>query len=65
MEALAEAARRRLAETAVTTSIELTGTIHEGRIIFDPPAGAPILAEGNELFIGGLRLVVKLREERD
>jgi len=60
--ALDEAARRQLAEVA-TAQIELTGTIHGGQIAFDQPTDAPILVHGNELIIGGLHLVVNLREE--
>jgi hypothetical protein len=61
-EALDQAARQQL-EQAVTTRVELTGTVREGQITFDPPANAPILVRGNELVIGGLRVVVKLRPE--
>ncbi len=61
-EALDQAARQQL-ERVATTRVELTGTIHEGQIAFDPPADAPIIVYGNELVIGALRLVVNLRQE--
>lgn len=60
VEALDEAMRQQL-EQITTTRVELTGTIREGQIAFDPPADAPIIVYGNELVIGGLRLVVNLR----
>ncbi len=59
-EALDQAARR-LAQEAVAETIELTGVVEEGAIVFDPPTSAPVLARGNVVVIGGLRLVVKLR----
>lgn len=59
-EALDQAARR-FAQEAVAETIELTGVVEEGAIVFDPPKSAPVLARGNEVVIGGLRLVVKLR----
>lgn len=62
IEALDEAARQQL-EEVTTTRVEVTGTIREGQIAFDPPANAPIMVQGNELIIGGLRLVVNLRQE--
>jgi hypothetical protein len=61
-EALDQAIRLQLAEVT-TTQVELTGTIHDGEITFEQPDDAPILAHGNELVIGGLHLVVKLRQE--
>jgi hypothetical protein len=59
-ESLDQAMRQQL-EQVTTTRVELTGTIREGQIAFDPPADAPIIVYGNELVIGGLRLVVNLR----
>ena len=61
-EALDEAARQQL-EKVTTAQVELTGTIRDGQITFDPLADAPIIVYGNELVIGGLRLVVNLRQE--
>ena len=61
-QALDEAARERLDEVT-TTRVELTGTVRDDQITFDPPSDAPILVRGNELVIGGLHLVVKLRRE--
>ncbi len=58
--ALDKAGRLELAQMAAT-NVELTGVIQGGQIIFDPPPDAPIIVKGNELLIGGLRLVVKLR----
>lgn len=58
--ALDEAGRLELEQMAAT-NVELTGVIQEGQIIFDPPPDAPIVVHGNELVIGGLRLVVNLR----
>ncbi len=60
-EALDEAARQQL-EEVTTAHVELTGTIRDGQIAFDPLANAPIIVYGNELIIGGLHLVVNLRE---
>lgn len=62
LQALDEAARERLSEVT-TTRVELTGTIRDDQITFDPPSDAPILVRGNELVIGGLHLVVNLRRE--
>ena len=59
-EALDQAARR-LAQEAVAETIELTGVVEEGAFVFDPPKAAPVVAHGNEVVIGGLRLVVKIR----
>ncbi|MFZ4662218.1 MAG: hypothetical protein ACOYNY_34735 [Caldilineaceae bacterium] len=51
--------------TAVTTTrVEVTGRIQEGRIILDTPPNGPILVSENELIIGGLHLVINLREEQ-
>jgi hypothetical protein len=61
-EALDEAARQQLDEVT-TAHVELTGTIRDGQITFDPLADAPIIVHGNEVVIGGLRLVVNLRQE--
>jgi hypothetical protein len=58
--ALDEAACLEL-EKVATTSVELTDVIQEGKIIFDTPRDAPIVVDGNELVIGGLRLIVNLR----
>ena len=60
--ALDEAARQQLDEVTAT-QVELTGTIRDGQITFDSPSNAPIIAHGNELIIGGLRLVVSIRQE--
>jgi len=61
-EALDEAVRRQLDEVT-TAHVELTGTVRGGQITFDSPTSAPIIVRGNELIIGGLRLVVNLRQE--
>lgn len=53
---------QRLAEEAVAETIEVTGMIEEGMIVFDALEAAPITAQGNEILIGGLRLVVRLRQ---
>ena len=60
--ALDEAVHAVLAQMA-RTRIVLTGRIHDGQIIFDPTVNAPIVTNGNEVIIGGLHLVVDLREE--
>ena len=54
-------AARRLSQEVVAETIELTGVVEAGAIVFDPLKTAPVLASGNEVVIGGLRLVVKLR----
>lgn len=56
-------AARRLAQKAVAETIELTGVVEKGAIVFDPSRAAPVIARGNEIVIGGLRLVVKLRPD--
>ena len=56
-------ATHRLVQEAVAETIELTGTVQEGAIVFDPSRAAPVIARGNEIVIGGLRLVVKLRPD--
>jgi hypothetical protein len=53
---------QRLAAEAVAETIEVTGMIEEGSIVFDSLDSAPITAQGNEILIGGLRLVVRLRQ---
>lgn len=58
--ALDEAVHAHL-DDVTTTRVELTSTVSEGELVFDPPANAPIIVRGNELIIGGLHLVVKLR----
>jgi hypothetical protein len=60
--ALDQAARQQL-EQVTTTRVELTGIVREGQIAFDPSTDAPIITRGNELVIGGLHVVVKLRPE--
>lgn len=52
----------RLAEEAIAETIEVTGMIKEGSIVFDAPESAPIVAQGNQILIGGLRLIVRLRQ---
>jgi hypothetical protein len=61
VEALDQAARLQMAKVT-TTQVEIVGTIHDGQITFRQPSDAPILVHGNELVIGGLHLVVNLRE---
>jgi len=53
---------QRLAREAVAETIELTGVVQGDVIVFDSPGAAPVIAHGNEIVIGGLRLVVKLRQ---
>ncbi len=57
-------AARRLTQEAVAETIELTGVVKGGAIVFDPSKATPVVARGNEVVIGGLRLVVKLRPNR-
>lgn len=52
----------RLAQEAITETIELTGVVQGDTIIFDTPESAPVITQGNEVLIGGLRIVVKLRQ---
>jgi hypothetical protein len=54
-------ATQRLAQDAMVETIELTGVVEQGAFVFDPPQTVPVIARGNEVVIGGLRLVVKLR----
>lgn len=53
---------QRMAQQAVAETIELTGVVQEKAIVFDPPKTAPVMAHGNEIMIGGLRLVIRLRQ---
>jgi hypothetical protein len=53
---------RRLAQEAVTETIELTGEVRGDTIVLDSPETAPVIARGNEIVIGGLRLVIRLRQ---
>ena len=62
LKALDEAARQQLGEVTATR-VELSGVVRGNQIAFDQPADAPIIARGNELVIGGLHLVVNLRQE--
>ena len=57
-------AARRLTQEAVAETIELTGVVEEGAFVFDPLKAAPVVAHGNAVVIGGLRLVVKIRPAR-
>ncbi|MBU0491433.1 MAG: hypothetical protein KKA73_20480 [Chloroflexi bacterium] len=59
-QALDEAARQQLDEVTAVR-VELTGVVQDNQITFDSPADAPVIARGNELVIGGLRLIVNLR----
>jgi len=52
----------RLAEEAIAETIELTGVIDGGEIVFDATETAPVITQGNEVLVGGLRLVVRLRQ---
>lgn len=52
----------RLVQEAVTETIELTGVMQGDTITFDSPKTAPVIAYGNEIVIGGLRLVIRLRQ---
>lgn len=60
--ALDEAARLQLAPME-RMRIVLTGCIRDGQLIFDPAMNAPIMTSGNEVIIGGLHLVVDLRQD--
>jgi hypothetical protein len=55
-------AAHRLAEDAITETIELTGVIEGDEIVFDATEAAPVFTQGNEVLVGGLRLVVRLRQ---
>ena len=57
-------AARRLTQEAVVETVELTGVVEGGAIVFDPSMASPVVAHGNEVVIGGLRLVVKLGPAR-
>ncbi len=60
--ALEEAATA-LVQAATAETVELTGVVRGEEIVFDQPAAPPIVVRGNEIVIGGLRLVVKLRSQ--
>jgi hypothetical protein len=52
----------RLAQEAIAETIELTGSVRDNSIVFDAAGLAPVTAQGNQIFVGGLRLVVRLRQ---
>ena len=52
----------RLTQEAVTETIELTGVVQGDASVFDSPNTALVMAHGNEIVIGGLRLVSRLRQ---
>ena len=41
--------------------IELTGVVRGDTVVFDQPR-APITVKGNEIFLHGTKLIIKLRE---
>ena len=53
-----------MTQEAVVETVELTGVVEGGAIVFDPSMETPVVAHGNEVVISGLRLVVKLRSAR-
>ena len=55
-------ATSRLAQEAITETIELTGSVRDNSIVFDAAGVAPVAAYGNQIFVGGLLLVVRLRQ---
>ena len=48
------------AESAQET-VELTGIVRGDTLVFDQPR-APITVKGNEIFLRGTKLIIKLRE---
>lgn len=52
----------RLAQQATAETIELTGVVQGDTIVFDSPKTAPVIVHENEIMIGGLRLVIRLRQ---
>jgi hypothetical protein len=60
--AVFEQATNQLAEQAIVETIEVTGVIHGDEIQFDVTETAPVITHGNEVLIGGLRLIVRLRQ---
>lgn len=61
LEAFDEAVHLELDEMT-NFQVELTGTIKNGKIVFDRPRNAPILVYDNKVIIGGLHLIVNLRD---
>lgn len=57
-----EQATNQLAEQAILETIEVTGIIDGDEIQFDATETAPVITHGNEVLIGGLRLIVRLRQ---
>ena len=53
---------QRLAQQAAAETIEWTGVVQGDTIVFDSPRTAPVIAHENEIMIGGLRLVIRLRQ---
>ena len=56
-----EQAAYRLSEEAIAETIELTGVVEGNSISFETTEKTPVQVRGNEVLIGGLRLVVKLK----
>lgn len=55
-------AAQRLAQQAITETIEVTGFVRGDQISFESAEPTLVSVHENELWIGGLRLVVKLRQ---
>jgi len=56
-----EEAAQALLEETTAERVELTGVVENGKIAFEQPPSVPIIVLGNEIVIGGLRLVIRLR----
>ncbi len=53
---------QRLAQQAITETIEVTGVVKDNKIVFESSEPTLVTVHDNELWIGGLRLVIKLRQ---
>jgi hypothetical protein len=51
-----------LGQQAITETIEVTGIVQGDKIAFESSEPTLVSVHQNELWIGGLRLVVKLRQ---
>ena len=53
---------QRLGQQAIAETIEVTGIVQGGKIAFESSEPTLVSVHDNELWIGGLRLVVTLRQ---
>lgn len=52
---------QRLAQQALTETIEVTGIVQGNKVVFESSEPTLVTVHNNELWIGGLRLIINLR----